>query len=77
VKAAGSSFHLPGAHEERFNYLSQPCKVLSSYHTPTSPDFNKTKPRDTKAIFNKNMMLLDYSLPSYLSGSSCKYLIKR
>jgi len=58
----------PGAHEARFAYLSEPCKVFSSYHEHKIPGFDKVRPRDNSAIFYSNMTLKDYSpsQPAYL-----------
>ena len=54
------SINTQGAHEERFAYLSKPCKVLSSYHISSSPNFAKTKSRDNNAFYFKSMNLIDY-----------------
>lgn len=60
------------AHEGRFAYLSTPCKVLGSYHFPTSPDFSKVKARDGRALYFGSMNLMDYSpLRLFPSGPSC------
>ena len=77
IEGSGLSFYNGRAHEERFKYLSRPCRVHSSYHTPNSPDFSKTKGRDNRGIFCKNMVLVDYSphTSSYLSSIHCNRIV--
>ena len=76
VRTAGM---YPEAHEQRFSYLYEPCKILSSYHTQQVPNFSKSKGRDRKSSYHINMTLKDYSpsQPVYLQSlrSGCNVFI--